>query len=125
MTVEGRMVQFFVNTIFISTVDSRLTGIILSRSTPPRKKGSADCGSWNVWEDRILLNPSYCIGLVQPTLIPAILQLDCSENVDVEAVEQWISEDSTLECCEILSGLDIVSRVTCGSGKNKEFRRMS
>ncbi|GBM68497.1 hypothetical protein AVEN_225571-1, partial [Araneus ventricosus] len=52
------------------------------------EKGSADCGRWNVREDRILLNPSYCIGLVQPTLSPARLQLDCSENVDEEAVEQ-------------------------------------
>ncbi|GBN05278.1 hypothetical protein AVEN_90693-1 [Araneus ventricosus] len=77
-------------------VDSRLTGIGLSATTPPPKKVSADCGRWNVREDRILLNPSYCIGPVQLNLSPARLQLDCSENVDEEAVEQWINKDSTL-----------------------------
>ncbi|GBN96291.1 hypothetical protein AVEN_243497-1 [Araneus ventricosus] len=74
----------------------------------PPKKGNADCGRWNVREDRVLLNSSYCIGLVQPTLSPARLQLDCSENVDEEAVGQWINEDSTLECCEVLSDDDTV-----------------
>ncbi|GBO39980.1 hypothetical protein AVEN_224478-1 [Araneus ventricosus] len=88
---------------------------------PPRRKGSADCCRWNVWEKRILLNPSYCIALVQPTLSPARLRLDCSENVDEEAVEQWINEDSTLECCEVLSDDDIVSRVTCGSEETSNF----
>ncbi|GBM92134.1 hypothetical protein AVEN_178293-1, partial [Araneus ventricosus] len=58
--------------------DSRLTGIGLSGTT--KKKGSADCGRWNVREDRILLIPSYCNGLVQLTLSPARLQLDCSEK---------------------------------------------
>ncbi|GBN52175.1 hypothetical protein AVEN_260520-1 [Araneus ventricosus] len=72
-------------------------------------------------EDRILLNPSYCIGLVQPTLSPARLQLDCSENVDEEAVEQRINEDSTLECFEVSSADDIVSRVTCFSEETRNF----
>ncbi|GBN38042.1 hypothetical protein AVEN_231699-1 [Araneus ventricosus] len=104
------------------TVESRLTGIGLSGTTlPPKEKGSADCGRWNVREDRILLNPSYCIGLVQPTLSPARFQLDCSENVDEEAVEQWINENSTSECCEVLSDDDIVSRVTCGSEETRNF----
>ncbi|GBO39933.1 hypothetical protein AVEN_219715-1 [Araneus ventricosus] len=57
----------------------------------------------------------------EPTLSPARLQLDCSENVDEEAVEQWINEDSTLECCEVLSDDDIVSRVTCGSEETRNF----
>ncbi|GBL95019.1 hypothetical protein AVEN_187525-1 [Araneus ventricosus] len=61
----------------------------------------------------------------EPTLSPARLQLDCSKNVDEEAVEQWINEDSTLERCEVLSDDDIVSRVTCGSEETKEFRIMS
>ncbi|GBM48761.1 hypothetical protein AVEN_24949-1 [Araneus ventricosus] len=88
-------------------VDSRLTGIGLSGlrvirdEPPPPKKGNTDCVRWNVQEDRILLNPSYCIRLVQPTSSPARLQLDCSENVDEEAVDQRINEDSTLECCEV------------------------
>ncbi|GBN97370.1 hypothetical protein AVEN_188490-1, partial [Araneus ventricosus] len=56
-----------------------------------------------------------------PTLSPARLQLDCSENVDEEAVEQWINEDSTSECCEVLSDDDIVSRVTCGSEETRNF----
>ncbi|GBN05875.1 hypothetical protein AVEN_10083-1 [Araneus ventricosus] len=86
-------------------VDSRLTEIGLSglriiQDDSP-KKGSADCGRWNVREDLILLNPSYCIGLVQPTLSPDRLQLDCSENVDEEEGEHWINEDSTSECCEV------------------------
>ncbi|GBN21888.1 hypothetical protein AVEN_215246-1 [Araneus ventricosus] len=59
--------------------------------------------------------------VVQPTLSPARLQLDCSENVDEEAVEQWINEDSTSECCEVLSDDDIVSRVTCGSEETRNF----
>ncbi|GBO01946.1 hypothetical protein AVEN_141646-1 [Araneus ventricosus] len=50
-------------------------------------KRSSDCGRWNVREDRISLNPSYCIGIVQPTSSPARLQLDCSENGDEEAVK--------------------------------------
>ncbi|GBM62833.1 hypothetical protein AVEN_209474-1 [Araneus ventricosus] len=65
--------------------------------------------------------PFLCIGLVYLTLSPARLQLDCSENVDEEAVEQWINEDSTLECCEVLSDDDIVSRVTCGSEETRNF----
>ncbi|GBO37478.1 hypothetical protein AVEN_198792-1 [Araneus ventricosus] len=90
-------------------------------TSPPKKEGNADCGRWNVWEDRILLNPSYCIGLVKPTLSPARLQLDCSENVNEEAVEQWINEDLTLECCEVLNDDDIVSNVTCGSEETRNF----
>ncbi|GBO40302.1 hypothetical protein AVEN_136087-1 [Araneus ventricosus] len=61
------------------------------------------------------------VGLTWPTLSPARLQLDCSENVNEEAVEQWINEDSTLECCEVLSDDDIVSRVTCGSEETRIF----
>ncbi|GBM42797.1 hypothetical protein AVEN_228572-1 [Araneus ventricosus] len=38
-----------------------------------------------------------------------------------EAVEQWINEESTLECCEVLSDEDIVSRVTCGSEETRDF----
>ncbi|GBN89570.1 hypothetical protein AVEN_209552-1, partial [Araneus ventricosus] len=56
-----------------------------------------------------------------PTLSPARLQLHCSENVDEEAVEQWINENSTLECCEVLSNDDIVSRVTSGSEETRIF----
>ncbi|GBM10422.1 hypothetical protein AVEN_263338-1 [Araneus ventricosus] len=96
-----------------------LSGLRIIRNNP--KKGSSDCGCWNVREDRILLNPSYCIGLVQPTFSPARLQLDCSQIVDEEAVKQWINEDSTLECCEVLSDDDIVSRVTCGSEETRNF----
>ncbi|GBM72349.1 hypothetical protein AVEN_178029-1, partial [Araneus ventricosus] len=51
----------------------------------------------------------------------ARLQLDCSENIDEEAVEQWINEDSKLECCEVLSDDDIVSRATCGSEETRNF----
>ncbi|GBO19493.1 hypothetical protein AVEN_97765-1 [Araneus ventricosus] len=92
---------------------------------PPPKKGSADFGRWNVWEDRILLNPSYCIGLAQPTLSPARLQLDCSENVDEEAVEHWINKDSTLECCEVLSDDDIVSVVQKKQGISKNVLKVT
>ncbi|GBM62600.1 hypothetical protein AVEN_243344-1 [Araneus ventricosus] len=63
------------------------------------------------------------IGNSLPTLSPARLQLDCSENVDEEAMEQWINEDSTLECCEVLSDDDIVSRVTCGSQETRNFEQ--
>ncbi|GBN87159.1 hypothetical protein AVEN_176684-1 [Araneus ventricosus] len=59
--------------------------------------------------------------MTAPTSSPARLQLDCSENVDEEAVGQWINEDSTLECCEALSDDDIVSRVTCGSEEARNF----
>ncbi|GBN89669.1 hypothetical protein AVEN_153859-1 [Araneus ventricosus] len=76
---------------------------------------------WNVREDRILLNSSYCIGLALPTLSPARLQLECSENVDEGAVEQWINEDSKLECCEVFSDDDIVSRITCVSEETSNF----
>ncbi|GBN15311.1 hypothetical protein AVEN_61769-1 [Araneus ventricosus] len=106
-----------------SCLDFRLTQIGLSGTTPP-KKGSGNCGRWNVREDHILLNPSYYIGLVQLTLSPARLQLDCSENVDEEAVEQWINEDSILECCEVLSEDDILFRVTCGSEETRNFKKV-
>ncbi|GBL83603.1 hypothetical protein AVEN_196427-1 [Araneus ventricosus] len=53
------------------------------------------------------------------------VQSDCSENADEEAVEQWINEDSTLECCEVLSDDDIVSRVTCGSEGTRNFDECS
>ncbi|GBN18137.1 hypothetical protein AVEN_138606-1 [Araneus ventricosus] len=56
-------------------------------------------------------------------LSSAKLQLDYSENVDEEAVEQWINEDSTFECCEVLSDDDIVSRVTCGSEETRNFEQ--
>ncbi|GBM14207.1 hypothetical protein AVEN_167294-1 [Araneus ventricosus] len=65
-----------------------------------------------VREDRILLNLSYCIGLVQPTLSSARLE---------EAVKQWINEDSTLECCEVLSDDNIVSCVNYGSEETRNF----
>ncbi|GBM29533.1 hypothetical protein AVEN_212251-1 [Araneus ventricosus] len=35
--------------------------------------------------------------------------------------KQWINEDSTLECCEVLSDDDIVSRVTCDSEETRNF----
>ncbi|GBL89235.1 hypothetical protein AVEN_225784-1 [Araneus ventricosus] len=94
---------------------------IIRDDAHPPKKVSSDCDRWNVREDRISLNPSYCIGIVQPTSSPARLQLDCSENVDKEAVEQWINEVLTLECCEVLSDDDIVSHVTCGSEERRNF----
>ncbi|GBM26293.1 hypothetical protein AVEN_66531-1 [Araneus ventricosus] len=59
--------------------------------------------------------------ITAPTLSLSRLQLDCSENVNEEAVEQWINEDSTWECCEVLSDDDIVSRVTCGSEETRNF----
>ncbi|GBM28032.1 hypothetical protein AVEN_201942-1 [Araneus ventricosus] len=42
--------------------------------------------------------------------------------MDEEAVEQWINEDSTLECCEVLSDDDIVPRVTYGSEETRNFK---
>ncbi|GBN88379.1 hypothetical protein AVEN_270134-1 [Araneus ventricosus] len=114
----GLSVQI-INITGTTSVDSRLTRIGLSGTTP--RKGSADCFPWNVQEDRILLNPSYCIGHVQPTFSPARLQLDCSKNVDDEAVEQRINEDSKMESCEVLSDDDIMSRVTCGTEKTRNF----
>ncbi|GBL86889.1 hypothetical protein AVEN_218641-1 [Araneus ventricosus] len=47
--------------------------------------------------------------------------VDCSENVDEEAVEQWINEDSTMECCKVVSDDDIASRVTWGSDETRNF----
>ncbi|GBN89593.1 hypothetical protein AVEN_183274-1 [Araneus ventricosus] len=68
------------------------------------------------------LRPLECAGRPhssQPFLLnwtyPARLQLDCSENVDEEALGQRINEDSILKCCKVLSDDDIESRVTCGS----------
>ncbi|GBN62760.1 hypothetical protein AVEN_149504-1 [Araneus ventricosus] len=68
--------------------------------------------------------PPFCAPMAKPhwpTLSRARLQLDYSENVDEEAVEQWINEDSTSECYEVLSDDDIVSRVTCGSEETRNF----
>ncbi|GBO02599.1 hypothetical protein AVEN_273299-1, partial [Araneus ventricosus] len=97
--------------------DSRLTRIGLCGTTPPKKR-------------KCRLLPLECLGRPhssQPFLLywtcPARLRLDCSENMDEEAVEQWINEDSTLECCEVLSVDDIVSRVTCGSEETSNFEK--
>ncbi|GBN14631.1 hypothetical protein AVEN_142090-1 [Araneus ventricosus] len=82
------------------TVDSRLTGIGLSGTTPPPKR-------------KRRLRPLECARRPhssQPFLLYWTRPED--ENVDEEAVEQWSNEDSTLECCEVLSDVDIVSRVT-------------
>ncbi|GBM44913.1 hypothetical protein AVEN_94517-1 [Araneus ventricosus] len=35
--------------------------------------------------------------------------------------KQWSNGLTTLECCEILSDDDIVSRVTCGSEETRNF----
>ncbi|GBO37434.1 hypothetical protein AVEN_104239-1, partial [Araneus ventricosus] len=59
-----------------------------------------------------------------PTLSRGRFQFDCSENVGEEAVEQWINEDSTLECCEVLSDDVIVSHVTCGSEETKDLKNV-
>ncbi|GBM93625.1 hypothetical protein AVEN_56959-1 [Araneus ventricosus] len=58
---------------------------------------------------------------LQRKILEGLRKLDCSENVNEEAVEQWINEDSTLECCEVLSDADIVSRVTCVSEGTRNF----
>ncbi|GBO32880.1 hypothetical protein AVEN_22433-1, partial [Araneus ventricosus] len=58
---------------------------------------------------------------LQRKILEDLRKLDSSENMDEEAVEQWINEDSTLECCEVLSDDDIVSRVTCGSEETRNF----
>ncbi|GBN30469.1 hypothetical protein AVEN_42031-1, partial [Araneus ventricosus] len=58
---------------------------------------------------------------LQRKILEDLRKLDSSENVDEETVEQWINEDSTLECCEVLSDDDIVSRVTCGSEETRNF----
>ncbi|GBL82301.1 Tigger transposable element-derived protein 2 [Araneus ventricosus] len=47
---------------------------------------------------------------LQRKILEDLRKLNCSENVDEEAVEQWINEDSTLKCCEVLSDNDIVFR---------------
>ncbi|GBN75525.1 hypothetical protein AVEN_269944-1 [Araneus ventricosus] len=86
------------------------------RDDPPQKR-------------KLRLRPLECAGrphssqpfLLYPTLSPARLQLNCSENVDEEAVEHWINEDSTFECCEVLSDDDIVSHATCGSEETRNF----
>ncbi|GBM60919.1 hypothetical protein AVEN_192378-1, partial [Araneus ventricosus] len=58
---------------------------------------------------------------LQRKILEDLRKLDCSENVDDEAVEQWINKDSTLECCEVLSDDDIVYHVTCGSEETRNF----
>ncbi|GBM72751.1 hypothetical protein AVEN_162531-1 [Araneus ventricosus] len=60
-----------------------------------------------------------------PTLSPARLALDSSVNVDEEAEEQWINEDSTLECCEVLSDDDIVSVVQKKQGISKNVLKVT
>ncbi|GBN13723.1 hypothetical protein AVEN_60066-1 [Araneus ventricosus] len=58
---------------------------------------------------------------LQRKILEDLRKLDCSEKVDEEAVKQWINEDSTLECCEVLSADDIASSVTCGSEETRNF----
>ncbi|GBN02631.1 hypothetical protein AVEN_235076-1 [Araneus ventricosus] len=98
------------------SVDSRLTGIGLSGTTQRKRERR--------------LRPSECAGrphssqpfiFYWPTLSSDRLQLDCSENVVEEVVVRWINEDSTLECWEVLSDDDIVSRATCGSEETRNF----
>ncbi|GBM38642.1 hypothetical protein AVEN_37444-1 [Araneus ventricosus] len=113
----------FINQNFfsINTVDSRLTGFGLSGTTPlpPKRKRRLrplECAGRPHSSQLFLL-----FGLVQPTLSPDRLQLNYSEDVNEEAVEQCINEDSTLECCEVLSDDDIVSRLTCSSQETRNF----
>ncbi|GBO20275.1 hypothetical protein AVEN_67506-1 [Araneus ventricosus] len=58
---------------------------------------------------------------MQRKILEDLRKLDRSINADEEAVEQWINEHSTLECCEVLSDDDIVSCVTCGSEETRNF----
>ncbi|GBN19267.1 hypothetical protein AVEN_235188-1 [Araneus ventricosus] len=60
---------------------------------------------------------------LQRKILEDLTKLDWSENVDEEAVEQWINEDSTWECCEDLSDDDIVSHVTSGSEETRNFEK--
>ncbi|GBN24477.1 hypothetical protein AVEN_100487-1 [Araneus ventricosus] len=58
---------------------------------------------------------------LQRKILEDLRKLDCSENEDEEAMEQWVNENSTLECCEVLSDGDILSGVTCGSGETRNI----
>ncbi|GBM98835.1 Jerky -like [Araneus ventricosus] len=58
---------------------------------------------------------------LQRKILEDLRKLDRSENVDEEAVEQRINEDSTLECYEVLRDDDIVSRVICCSEETRNF----
>ncbi|GBM47873.1 hypothetical protein AVEN_75300-1 [Araneus ventricosus] len=55
------------------------------------KKGSADCGRLNVREDRILLNPSYCIGPVQPDSSYTVLKMWTKKqwNNGLTKIRRW------------------------------------
>ncbi|GBO01513.1 hypothetical protein AVEN_36108-1 [Araneus ventricosus] len=62
---------------------------------------------------------------LQRKILKDLRKLDCSENVDEEAVEKWINEHSTLECGKVLSDDDIVSRATYGSEETRNFEECS
>ncbi|GBN41106.1 hypothetical protein AVEN_77306-1 [Araneus ventricosus] len=53
---------------------------------------------------------------LQRKILEDLRKLECSENVDEEAVKQWVNENSTLECCEVLS--DLVVQKKQGISKN-------
>ncbi|GBN42992.1 Tigger transposable element-derived protein 2 [Araneus ventricosus] len=57
-------------------------------------------------------------------ILEDLRKLNCSKNVEEESVEQWTNEDSTLECCEVLTDHAIVSRVTCGSEETRNFEEV-
>ena len=52
-------------------------------------------------------------------------KLDCSESVDKEAVQQWIYENSKVECYKVLSDDDIVLQVACDSEKIRNYEECS
>lgn len=50
-------------------------------------------------------------------------KLNCSENVDKKALQQWIKDDWELECYEVLSDNDTVPHVACDSVEAKNFEK--
>lgn len=62
---------------------------------------------------------------LQKKILEDLRKLDSSGNVDEEAVQQWINEDSEMECYEVLSDDDIVLRVACDSEKTRNYEECS
>jgi len=54
-------------------------------------------------------------------ILEDLQKLENSENVNEDAVQQWVDEDSKLECYDFLSGNDVVPRVTCSYKETKNF----
>lgn len=61
---------------------------------------------------------------MQRKILEYLRKLNCSGNIDQEAMKQWINGDSKFECYKFLNDEGIVYRVTYGSEEARNFKKI-